>query len=286
MTKQNVQRVSVIGAGSMGHGIAHVTALHGFPTFLFDIDQEILDRARASIQQNLDIGVERGKVTQEERQQTLRNLTTGTHLATAVQEAHLVIEAVPESLEIKRTLFKQICTATQPTTILASNTSSLSVTELAASTDFPNRFVGMHFFNPPHILNLLELVRAEQTSNETMSEAAAFARCIGRELVVVSDSPGFASSRLGLVLGLEAVRMLQEGVASAADIDRAMELGYRHPMGPLRLTDLVGLDVRVAIADYLHRELGGDRFVVPPLMRRMVRAGKLGKKTGQGFYTW
>lgn len=279
-------KMTVLGAGTMGHGIAQVAAQASFSVALYDVNEPALTRARSRIDENLDRAVAKGKCAAHERDQVLARIDLHTDLDRAVQGAELVVEATPESIEVKKQIFAQLSERCAEDTVLATNTSSLSVTEIAQVVRRPERVVGMHFFNPPHILSLLELVRAHQTSDETLARARDFGVRMGRNLVVVNDSPGFATSRLGLVLGLEAIRMLQEGVASAEDIDRAMELGYRHPMGPLRLTDLVGLDVRLAIAEYLHRELGGEQFRPPPLLRRMVRAGKLGKKSGEGFYRY
>jgi 3-hydroxybutyryl-CoA dehydrogenase len=198
----------------------------------------------------------------------------------------LTIEAVPEDLALKRDLFRRLSELCASTAILASNTSSLSLTEIAAAAQGPERVVGMHFFNPAHLMKLLEIVRAYQTSDATVEAVRAIGARMGKQMIVVKDRPGFASTRLGVVVGLQAIRMLEEGVASAEDIDRAMELGYGYPMGPLRLSDLVGLDVRLAIADYLYKELGSDAFRPPQLLKQMVRAGKLGRKSGEGFYKY
>lgn len=204
---------------------------------------------------------------------------------TAVRAADLIIEVVPENLQLKADLFAQADLFCSEETYLASNTSSISITKLAGNVERRDRFVGLHFFNPPHLMKLLEIVRGERTSDATVEEMQNFARKIGKDAIVVRDSPGFATSRLGVAIGLEAIRMLEEGVATAADIDRAMELGYNHPMGPLRLTDLVGLDVRLGIAEYLASTLG-PRFEPPQMLREMVAEGKLGKKTGRGFHEW
>jgi 3-hydroxybutyryl-CoA dehydrogenase len=204
----------------------------------------------------------------------------------AVSGCDLVIEAIPEDLSLKRALFKKLSEICASTTILASNTSSLSLTEIAAAARGPERVVGMHFFNPVHLMKLLEIVRAYQTSDATVQAVRGVGTRMGKQMIEVKDRPGFASTRLGVALGLQAVRMLEEGVASAEDIDRAMELGYGHPMGPLKLADLVGLDVRLAIAEYLYKELGSDAFRPPQLLKQMVRAGKLGRKTGEGFYKY
>ncbi len=280
------QRFVVIGAGVMGHGIAQVAAMAGYDTILTDMDEEVLDRGLAQVRANLDKGVDRGKVTVEQREAALSGLSGATSLEDVVGDASVVVEAVPEVLELKCAIFETLDRLAPADAILGSNTSSLSITAIAAATQHPERVIGLHFFNPVHIVKLLEIVTALQTSEETLSRARAIGEALEREMIVVRDSPGFATSRLGLVLGLEAIRMLESGVASAEDIDRAMELGYRHPMGPLRLTDLVGLDTRLKIAEALHRELGGEQFRPPPLLRQMVRAGKLGKKSGQGFYSW
>ncbi len=189
-------------------------------------------------------------------------------------------------MELKRSLFRQVEAAAPEDALLATNTSSLSVDEIARELDHPQRFLGLHFFNPVHIMALVEVVHGPRTADETRERGVAFARELGKEPIVVRDSPGFASSRLGVALGLEAIRMVEEDVASPRDIDQAMELGYRHPMGPLRLTDLIGLDVRLGIAEYLHETLGGERFRPPELLKRMVAEGKLGRKSGQGFYEW
>ena len=281
-----IERVVVLGAGTMGHGIAQVAAAADCVVALYDARAEQAAAALARVRANLDKGVQRGKVSEEERERTLANLRTADELETAVSEADLVIEAVPERMELKRELFARVDAMAPARAVLATNTSSLSVTEIAAATARPARVVGLHFFNPVHIMRLLEVVRGRATDPSVVETALAFARRIGKEPILVTDTPGFASSRLGVVLGLEAMRMVEEGVASAEDIDRAMELGYNHPMGPLRLTDLVGLDVRLGIAEYLHSTLGGAQYEPPRLLRRMVDEGKLGKKSGEGFYTW
>ena len=283
---QDAGRITVLGAGTMGHGIAQVAAQSGFATRLYDIEDSFVEKGLSRIRANLEKGVERGKVTNAARDEAIARLEGATDLAASVADADLVIEAAPERMELKREIFGTISKAAPAHALLGTNTSSLSVTEIAASAKGPERVIGLHFFNPPYVLKLLEIVRAQQTADETVDRARAIGERLGREMIVVSDSPGFATSRLGLVIGLEAMRMLQEGVGSAEDIDRAMELGYRHPMGPLKLTDLVGLDVRLDIAEYLHRELGGEQFRPPQVLRRLVRAGKLGKKTGEGFYRW
>ena len=279
----NIERALIIGAGTMGAGIAEVCAKAQIQATLSDINKEVLDKGLARIEASLKKAVERKKLTQEEADAARARVSGSTDLS-AAEGAQLIIEAVPENMQLKVKLFSELSRAA-PEAILASNTSSLSVTELAAAAERPERVLGMHFFNPPPIMKLLEIIRAEQTDPQVVERARAFAERAGKKPIVVSDFPGFATSRLGIILGMEAIRMLESGVASAPDIDAAMELGYKHPMGPLKLTDLVGLDVRLAIAEHLTRELG-PQFSPPPLLRRMVRAGKLGKKSGMGFYDW
>ncbi len=280
-----LKAVGIVGAGTMGHGIAHVAALAGFEVSLYDVTLAAAGAGKTKIQQNLEIGVTKGKVSAADRDATLARITCVDTLA-ALSGCQLVIEAIPEKLALKQELFISLSGLCAPDAILASNTSSLSLTEIAAVATHPGRVVGLHFFNPVHLMKLLEIVRAFQTSDETLERVKAFGTAINKELIVVKDSPGFASSRLGVALGLEATRMLEEGVATAADIDRAMKLGYGHPMGPLELGDLVGLDVRLAIAEYLHAETGSPTFRPPQLLKKMVRAGKLGKKSGEGFYKY
>jgi 3-hydroxybutyryl-CoA dehydrogenase len=286
VTDERNGRVAVIGAGTMGHGIAQVCAMAGYEVALHDPQPGAVEKALAKIGDNLDKGVERGKLTTQLAGETLRRFHAADSIARAAAGAWLVIEAAPERMEIKEEIFSAVSAAAPADAILATNTSSLSVTRIAAATDRPEKVIGLHFFNPVHIMKLLELVRGERTSQETVDASLEFARRIGKEPIVVTDTPGFASSRLGLVLGLEAMRMVEQGVASPQDIDRAMELGYNHPMGPLKLTDVVGLDVRLGIAEYLHAELGADQYRPPEILRQMVAEGRLGKKSGRGFYEW
>jgi 3-hydroxybutyryl-CoA dehydrogenase len=280
-----VRRVAVLGAGTMGHGIAQAAAAAGFEVVLRDITQEVAAKGLRSIEANLAKGVERGKVSEEERERTLANLRTTTRLEEAAG-SDLYVEAVPERLDLKRETLRAVEALDAADFIFATNTSSLSITEIAEGARSPRRVVGMHFFNPVHLMRLVEIVRGRETSDETAEAVRAVALRMRKEPIVVRDVPGFASSRLGVALGLEAMRMVEEGVAEAKDIDTAMELGYNHPMGPLRLTDLVGLDVRLHIAEYLHARLGSERFRPPEILRRMVAEGKLGKKSGEGFYRW
>lgn len=281
-----IQRIVVVGAGTMGHGIAQVSAHAGFKVTLVDSDQPALERGRKRIEENLAGGIARGKLTEADRERVRANLATGGDLAAAARDADLVIEAIFENLAAKQALFTVAEGAARPAAILASNTSSLPIARIAAALKQPQRLIGMHFFNPVHLMKLIEVVVHETTGDAARAAALDVARRLGKEPIVVKDSPGFATSRLGVILGLEAMRMVEQGVASAADIDRAMELGYNHPMGPLRLTDVVGLDVRLAIADTLERELGGAQYRAPQLLRDMVARGELGKKSGRGFYDW
>ena len=280
-----VRRVAVLGAGTMGHGIAQAAAAAGLSVTLRDVTQELTAKGLRSIESNLAKGVARGKVTEEERARALSNISTTTALEETAG-SDLFIEAVPERLELKRETLGEVERLNPDDFIFATNTSSLSITEIAEGSRRPARVVGMHFFNPVHLMRLVEIVRGRETSDETVGAVRAVASKMKKEPIVVRDVPGFASSRLGVALGLEAMRMVEEGVAEAKDIDTAMELGYNHPMGPLRLTDLVGLDVRLHIAEYLHAKLGSERFRPPEILRRMVAEGRLGKKSGEGFYKW
>jgi 3-hydroxybutyryl-CoA dehydrogenase len=278
-------QVTVIGAGSMGHGIAQVSAMAGHDVRLNDVDEDRIAAGIEGIEDNLAGGVERGKVTEDERNAALDRIEAAPDLDAAVSDADLVVEAVPEDMDLKKSVFTDVEAAVPDDAIIGSNTSSLSVTELASTLERPERAVGLHFFNPPHIMDLVEVVIAEQTSEAVEETAVDYVEGLDKEAVVVRDSAGFASSRLGVALGLEAIRMVESGVASVEDIDTAMEEGYSHPMGPLKLTDLVGLDVRLDIAEHLREELG-ERFRPPQTLRKKVRADNLGKKSGEGFYVW
>ncbi len=280
------QRIVVIGAGTMGHGIAQVAAQAGYDVALADAVPGAAARGLAKIAANLEGAVSRGKLTAEAREAALGRIRAGDDAPALAGGADIAIEAVPEKLDLKRQVFAMLEQRLPAPRLLATNTSSLSIAAIAQGLRAPERVVGMHFFNPVHLMKLTEVVVHGGTSDATRDAAVALARAMGKEPIVVKDSPGFASSRLGLVLGLEAMRMLEDGVASAEDIDRAMTLGYNHPMGPLRLTDLVGLDVRLAIADYLHRTLKSSAFEPPGILRRLVAEGRLGKKSGRGFYDW
>ena len=282
---ERIETIAVIGAGTMGHGIAQVAAGSGFKVLLSDVDRESLARGVSAIERNLAKGIQLGKLTEDDRDRTLQQIHGTTNL-TECARGDLIIEAAPEKLDLKKEVLRQLESASDHPFIFASNTSSLSITEIASASQRPDAVIGMHFFNPVHIMRLVEIVVGEKTSAETVQTVTSVGRKMRKEPIVVKDVPGFASSRLGVALGLEAMRMFEQGVASAQDIDTAMELGYNHPMGPLKLTDLVGLDVRLNIAEYLHRELGSEAFRPPEILRRMVSEGKLGKKTGEGFYDW
>ncbi len=276
---------AVLGAGTMGHGIAQVLAQAGLAVVLRDVDAERVERGLAHVRKNLDGGVERGKLAPSDRDAALGRLRGEVDLAAAVGAADLVVEAIPEDLALKKRVLAEASALAGAARVVATNTSSLPVTEIAQATDRPERVLGLHFFNPVHLQKLVEVVRGERTCEGALALALALVARLGKTAVVVRDAPGFASSRLGLALGLEAMRMVEQGVAAVDAIDAAMTLGYRHPMGPLETTDWVGLDVRLAIAEHLCQELG-EAFRPPQVLRRLVRAGKLGRKAGEGFYRW
>ncbi len=282
---QTIETIGVIGAGTMGHGIAQVAAAAGYRVILRDVDRDTLALGIRAIEGNLAKGIQLGKLTEDDREKTLEQIHGTTHLET-FSSAELIVEAVPERMELKQAILRELEAVSDRQFIFASNTSSLSITEIAKASQRPERVVGMHFFNPVHVMRLLEIVVGKATSDATVETVREVGRRMRKEPIVVNDVPGFASSRLGVVLGLEAMRMLEQGVASASDIDKAMELGYNHPVGPLKLTDLVGLDVRLNIAEYLHSTLRSEAFRPPEVLRRMVEEGKLGKKSGEGFYNW
>ncbi|WP_437674237.1 3-hydroxyacyl-CoA dehydrogenase family protein [Sorangium sp. So ce131] len=280
-----MRAVLVLGAGTMGQGIAQVTAVAGYVTHLHDVDAARIGAAIEDIKRSTDRLVQKGKMLNEARSEMIGMLVAAPDLARAAAGVDLVIEAVPERMDLKVEVLGRAKEAAPERALLGSNTSSLSITELGRRLGAGARTIGLHFFNPPPVMELLEVVRGLETDEATVTAALSVARRLGKTPIVVSDTPGFATSRLGVALGAEAMRMLEAGVASVEDIDRAMELGYRHPMGPLKLTDLVGLDVRLAILEHLHREIG-EQFRPPVILRQMVRAGRLGKKTGEGFYRW
>ena len=280
-----IKTIAVIGAGTMGRGIAHVAALGGYRTILEDLLPNALRRAKNEIRTNLDKAVELGKVTSGDAEAAVARLEYADSVEAAAREADLVIEAVPEELESKIEIFTLLDKICRPGTILASNTSSLSITEISGVTYRANKCLGMHFFNPVHKMKLIEVVRAAQTDNETIATAVAIGKRMGKEIVVIKESPGFITSRMNAMIGNEAFYMLGEGVASAQDIDKALKLGLNHPMGPFELVDLVGLDTRLHILNYLHQTLG-EKYRPAPLLVEYVEQGRLGKKVGRGVYDY
>lgn len=281
----NVRTIAVLGAGIMGRGIAYASVLGGFTTLLQDPDAQQLQKASADISATLEKGVATGKVEGPAAAAAIKHLEITRTIEDAAKSADLVIEAAPEKIDIKIELFATLDRLAPPHAILASNTSSMSITEMAAATGRAPRVVGMHFFNPVHRMKLLEVVRALETDDATIAAACAVGAAMSKECVVVRESPGFVTSRINAMIGNEAFYMLQEGVASASDIDKALKLGLNHPMGPFELVDLVGLDTRLAILKFLHRTLG-EKFRPCPLMEQYVAAGRLGRKTGRGVYEY
>lgn len=280
-----ITTVAVLGAGTMGLGIAHVAAAGGYRTRLYDPFPEALGRAEKTIERNLAKGVERGKVTAEQARETSGRLSYGSEIGPAVAEAGLVIEAVPEQMALKVELFGEADRLAPAHCLFASNTSGLSITEMAAASGRPGKFAGMHFFNPVHVMRLVELVRGLETPEPVLDAMAAVAERMGKEVVRVNESPGFVTSRINALIGNEAFRMLETGVASAEDIDTALKLGLNHPMGPFEMVDLVGLDVRLSILQHLHRTLG-ESYRPSILLEQHVKAGRLGRKTGRGVYDY
>ena len=280
-----VHTIAILGAGIMGRGIAYASALGGFRTILQDTSGDALEKAAAEISAVLEKGVATGKVPDDQATSAHKRLSCVRSLEDAAQGADLVIEAVPESIELKIEIFAALDRASPRHAVLASNTSSLSITEMAAATRRPDQVVGMHFFNPVHRMKLLEVVQGLETSEESIATAAAVGERMGKEYVVVRESPGLVTSRINALIGNEAFYMLQEGVANARDIDKALKLGLNHPMGPFELVDLVGLDTRLSILRFLHRSLG-DKFRPCPLLEQYVAAGRLGRKVGRGVYDY
>jgi 3-hydroxybutyryl-CoA dehydrogenase len=284
-----ISRVAIVGFGTMGTGIAQVFAQSGFEVVAVDVSEEVLRRGVETIVSGpfgLRRLVERGRITEEQMREVLSRIRTTTNLAEAVSSADLVIEAVFEDLEVKRRVFRDVDAHAPKHAILASNTSTLSITALAAATSRPDRVVGMHFFNPPQVMKLVEIVRGLQTSDETVEVVKGLAERLGKTPVVCRDVPGFIANRVGIIAILEAIRLYDQGVASARDIDTAMKLGYNWPMGPLELADFIGLDVLLSIAEVLYRETGNPAYHPPTILRRLVAAGYLGRKSGRGFYTY
>lgn len=285
MNASDLRIITVIGAGTMGHGIAHVAAMMGATVHLYDALAGFAAAGKEKVGKNLAKGVELGKVSAAARDAALARILPFDELAPACAGTDCVIEAVPERLELKQEIFRSLEQLAPGHALLATNTSSLPIASIAGAIATPGRVVGMHFFNPVHVMKLVEIVQHPAGDHEMVALAVGLVERMGKTPITVTDSPGFASSRLGLVIGLEAMRMVEQGVASAADIDTAMKLGYGHPMGPLELTDLVGLDVRLGIAEYLAEAIG-PAFTPPQTLRDKVAAGKLGKKSGEGYYRW
>jgi 3-hydroxybutyryl-CoA dehydrogenase len=282
----DIETVAVIGAGTMGAGIAQICAQAGWKTNLFDAFPEGLEKGRLTINEFWEKGIARGKTSPEQKAEWSANMSFHSELKLAVENADLVIEAVPEIIELKKNIFSDLDKYAPARAILATNTSSISIAEIASAVGDPSRVIGMHFFNPVPLMKLLELVQHEKTSQEAIDVAQAAGTSMNKTTILVKNIPGFATSRLGVILGNEAIRMLADGVASASDIDTAMVLGYRHPMGPLELTDLVGLDVRRDILLNLQKSFNDDSYAPHPLLQKLVSDGALGKKTGKGIYDW
>jgi 3-hydroxybutyryl-CoA dehydrogenase len=280
-----ITKIAVLGAGTMGHGIAHAAIAGGFDTRLYDVSPEAVGKGRAAIEQIVKKGVELGKIPAADADATLARLATTTSLPEALQDAELVIEAAPERIDLKLALFAQIEQHAPAGAVIGSNTSALSITELAGSLKNPSRVAGMHFFNPVHKMKLIEIVLALESAPATIGAIEEVSRRMGKETVLVRESPGFITTRVNASIGNEAFYMLMEGVASARDIDKALKLGLNHPMGPFELVDLVGLDTRLSILEYLHRSMG-EKYRPCPLLAQYVKAGRLGRKVGKGVYEY
>jgi len=279
------QNVSVIGAGIMGHGIAHAAIMAGYDTHLYDVSPAAVEKGRAHVEGIVRKGIELGKVKEADGAAALARLETGTDLGAAVRRADFIIEAAPEKIDLKLRLLADIEQLAPAHAVIASNTSSLSLTEMAAALSTPGRLAGMHFFNPVHKMKLVEIVRALESAPETLQAIEVVAQRMGKETVLVRDSAGFVTSRVNAMIGNEAFFMLQEGVASARDIDKALKLGLNHPMGPFELVDLVGLDTRLSVLEFLHKSLG-EKYRPCPLLVQHVKAGRLGRKVGKGVYEY
>ena len=282
----SVERTAVVGAGTMGNGIAHVFALHGYDVTLIDVDADLLEEATSTITQNLGRQVDNDKIGADEKETALDRIGTTSNTAEGVEGVDLVVEAVPEEQDLKADVFGDLDAHAPDDAILASNTSSISITWIAAQTDRPERVVGMHFFNPVPVMTLVEVVRGQRTSEPTFGTVSDLAEDLGKNPVEVEDYPGFVSNRILMPMINEAIFCVMEGVADPGDIDTVMKLGMNHPMGPLTLADFIGLDVCLHIMEVLHEELGDDKYRPCPLLRRKVTAGQLGRKTGEGFFSY
>jgi 3-hydroxybutyryl-CoA dehydrogenase len=280
-----IARIAILGAGTMGHGIAHAAIAGGFEARLYDVSDAALERARSSIDAIVGSAVDHGRISGADADAMVRRLDASTDLASALEGADFVIEAAPERIDVKIALLQQVDRLVRPEAIVATNTSALSITELAGSTEHPRRVAGMHFFNPVHKMKLVEIVQALESAPATLDAVAHVARQMGKETVLVRESPGFITTRINASIGNEAFYMLMEGVASARDIDKALKLGLNHPMGPFELVDLVGLDTRLSILEHLHRTMG-EKYRPCPLLAQYVKAGRLGRKTGRGVYDY
>ena len=281
----SIQNIAVIGAGIMGRGIAHVCALGGFDVILNDVNMDFLVKGKGIIEQNLTKGVQLGKMTKEVKDSALARIKLDENMGACAAKADLVIEAVPEDLAMKHKVFRELDEASPPHTILATNTSAKSVTEIASATRRPEKVIGLHFFNPVHLMKLVEIIKGLETNEETYIASEAACKKMGKETVLTNEYPGFVTSRINAMIGNEAFYMLEQGVGSARDIDKALKLGLNHPMGPFEMIDVVGLDTRLKVLEYLHESLG-DKYRPAPLLVKYVKAGRLGRKVGKGVYDY
>ena len=281
----SIQKVTVIGSGIMGHGIAQVVATAGVPVSLNDISEELLEAAKSKVSKSLDGGIKRGKISEDDKTAILGRITTSADLSQAAKAADLVIEAAPENLELKHSLFKRLNEICKPDTILASNTSQYSITEIASVVDDPSRVIGMHWFNPPVAMKLIEIIRGLETSEQVLQQIVDFSASVGKETVVCKDSQGFISTRVLMAMRLECYRLVEEGIASKEDIDKTLRLAFGHPMGQFELADFSGIDIEIPACDALTKTFG-DRFRAPQILTHRVKAGKLGRKSGEGWYKY